>query len=142
MLDELRVSSGAGLPDVTEPAFGQLLLCFPIDSRHDYWQTVLDSASGIDIYDYNGVSIADIDGDGFDDLYICQPAGIPNRRHNRGDGNLKTLRSSPSGVLENTACALFGPRQRRTPGSIVVRANGPLLFLNAAAENFGQAPAF
>ncbi|MGA2021823.1 MAG: VCBS repeat-containing protein, partial [Candidatus Sulfotelmatobacter sp.] len=53
----------------------------------DHWRTVLDGACGIDIYGHNGVSVADIDNDGFDDLYICQPAGLPNRLYrNRGDG--------------------------------------------------------
>ena len=36
----------------------------------DYWRTVLDGAGGIDIYGHNGVSVADIDNDGFDDLYV------------------------------------------------------------------------
>ena len=52
----------------------------------DYWRTVLDGASGIDIYGHNGISVGDIDDDGFDDLYVCQPAGLPNRLYrNRGD---------------------------------------------------------
>jgi hypothetical protein len=41
----------------------------------DYWRTVLDGASGIDIYGNNGISVGDFDGDGHDDLYVCQPAG-------------------------------------------------------------------
>ena len=54
----------------------------------DYWRTVLDGACGVDIYGHNGVSVADIDGDGLDDLYVCQPAGLPNRLYrNRGDGS-------------------------------------------------------
>jgi len=53
----------------------------------DYWRTALDGACGIDIYGHNGVAVGDIDGDGFDDLYVCQPAGLPNRLYrNRGDG--------------------------------------------------------
>jgi len=75
----------------------------------DYWRTVLDGASGIDIYGHNGISVADIDNDGFDDLYVCQPAGLPNRLYrNRGDGTFEDItESSGLGILENTACALF-----------------------------------
>ena len=75
----------------------------------DYWRTVLDGACGIDIYGHNGVSVADIDDDGFDDLYVCQPAGLPNRLYrNRGDGTFEDITdSSGLGILENTACALF-----------------------------------
>src|SRR6266850_2266961 len=71
----------------------------------DYWRTVLDGASGIDIYGHNGVAVGDIDDDGFDDLYICQPAGLPNRLYrNRGDGTFEDItESSGMSVLENTA---------------------------------------
>jgi len=75
----------------------------------DYWRTVLDGACGIDIYGHNGVSIGDIDGDGFDDLYVCQAGGLPNRLYrNRGDGTFEDITEvSGVGVIENTACALF-----------------------------------
>ena len=85
----------------------------------DYWRTTFDVASGIDIYGHNGVSVGDIDGDGFDDLYVCQPAGLPNRLYrNRGDGTFEDItETSGVGVLENTACALFADiRQRRPSG--------------------------
>lgn len=109
----------------------------------DYWRTVLDSASGIDIYGHNGVSAGDIDGDGFDDLYICQPAGLPNRLfRNRGDGTFEDITEVAGvGVLENTACALFADIDNDgRQDLIVVRANGPLLFLNAGGGKFRLKP--
>jgi len=58
----------------------------------DYWRTVLDAATGIDIYGNNGIAAGDYDNDGFDDLYICQTSGLPNRLyHNRGDGTFEDV---------------------------------------------------
>ena len=109
----------------------------------DYWRTVLDGASGIDIYGHNGISVADIDGDGFDDLYVCQPAGLPNRLfRNRGDGTFEDITErSGLGVLENTACALFADFDNSgRQDVIVVRANGPLLFRNLGGGKFRAKP--
>jgi tetratricopeptide (TPR) repeat protein len=109
----------------------------------DHWRTVLDGASGIDIYGHNGVSFADIDGDGFDDLYICQPAGLPNRLfRNRGDGTFEDItESSGLGLLDNTACALFGDFSNSgRQDAIIVRTTGPLLFLNDGHGNFQLKP--
>lgn len=107
----------------------------------DYWRTLLDGACGIDVYGHNGVSFADIDGDGLDDLYVCQPAGLPNRLYrNRGDGTFEDItESSGLGVLENTSCALFADfNNDGHQDAVVVRANGPLLFLNDGHGNFRQ----
>jgi len=109
----------------------------------DYWRTVLDGASGIDIYGHNGVSVADIDNDGFDDLYICQPAGLPNRLYrNRGDGTFEDItEASGLGILENTACALFADfNNDGRQDVILVRNSGPLLFLNEGGGKFREKP--
>jgi tetratricopeptide (TPR) repeat protein len=142
-LDETQSrSSGPAYVDITAAALGgnasyssQLL------RGTDYWRTVLDGACGIDIYGHNGVSIGDIDGDGFDDLYVCQPGGLPNRLYrNRGDGTFEDItEASGVGVIENTACALFVDVDNDgRQDLIVVRATGPMLFLNEGGGKFRQ----
>src|SRR5207249_10776060 len=107
----------------------------------DYWRTVLDGACGIDIYGHNGVSLGDIDDDGFDDLYVCQPAGLPNRLYrNRGGRTFEDI-TEASGlvILDNTACALFVDIDNDgLQDLIVVRTNGPVLFLNQGGGKFRQ----
>jgi tetratricopeptide (TPR) repeat protein/peroxiredoxin len=130
--------------DITAPAFGGTS-SYSAQLLHgsDYWRTVLDGACGIDIYGHNGISAGDIDHDGFDDVYVCQPAGLPNRLYrNRGDGTFEDItESSGVGVLENTACALFADiNNDGFEDLIVVRANGPLLFLNQGGLKFRQQP--
>jgi tetratricopeptide (TPR) repeat protein len=130
--------------DITSHAFGgNPSFAAQLIPGTDYWRTVLDGACGIDIYGHNGVSVADIDGDGFDDLYVCQPSGLPNRLfRNRGDGTFEDITESAGvGVLENTACALFADIDNDgRQDLIVVRATGPLLFLNQGGGKFRFKP--
>jgi tetratricopeptide (TPR) repeat protein/thiol-disulfide isomerase/thioredoxin len=105
----------------------------------DHWRTVLDGACGIDVYGNNGVAVGDIDNDGFDDLYVCQPSGLPNRLYrNRGDGSFEDVtEQSGVDVLDNTACALFADFENKgLQDLLVVCASGPLLFLNQGRGKF------
>jgi Flp pilus assembly protein TadD/peroxiredoxin len=136
----LSVTAGPVFVDVTFQALGgtesyknQLL------RGSDYWRTVLDGACGIDVYGNNGVAAGDFDNDGFDDLYVCQPAGLPNRLYrNRRDGTFEDVTErSGVGVLDNTACALFADfRNNGLQDLLVVCGSGPLLFLNKGDGTF------
>jgi Flp pilus assembly protein TadD/peroxiredoxin len=137
-------SSAPVFVDITAEAFGANA-SYPAQMLHgsDYWRTVLDQASGIDIYGHNGVAVGDIDGDGFDDIYVCQPAGLPNRLYrNRGDGTFEdTTEASELGILENTACALFADfNNNGRQDLIVVRTDGPVLYVNEGSGKFRKRP--
>src|SRR5207253_6283731 len=53
-----------------------------------------------------------------DDLYICQPAGLPNRLYrNHGDGTFDDVTEKAGvGVLDSTACALFADFENKEIG--------------------------
>ena len=126
--------------DLTQHAFGSnKSYASQLVHGADYWRTVLDGSCGIDIYGHNGVSVGNVYGSGLDDVYVCQPAGLPNRLYrNRGDGTFEDVTDAAGvGVLENTACALFADLNNKgRQDLVVVRANGPLLFLNEGHGKF------
>jgi Flp pilus assembly protein TadD/peroxiredoxin len=133
-------ASGPIFTDITSQALGQTK-SYQDQLLHgaDYWRTVLDGAIGVDIYGNNGVAVGDFDNDGCDDLYICQPAGLPNRLYrNRGDGTFDDVTEKAGvGALDFTACALFADFQNRgLQDLLVVAASGPLLFVNNANGTF------
>ena len=45
----------------------------------NYWLARLETAIGVDLVGANGVAVGDVNGDGRDDVYVCQPGGMPNR---------------------------------------------------------------
>ena len=134
------VLHGRGFVDVTKQALGGVpSYAQQMQRGTDHWRTVLDGACGIDVYGNNGVAVGDFDRDGLDDLYVSQPAGLPNRLyHNRGDGTFEDVTERAGvGVLDNTACALFADlRNCGWQDLLVVTGGGPLLFLNQGDGTF------
>lgn len=108
-----------------------------------YWRARLDTASGIDVYGNNGVAVGDIDSDGWDEIYVCQPGGLPNRLYRRGkDGRFEDITDAAGvGVLDDTASALFlDLRNSGRQDLVVLTTSGPLLFLNEGGSRFRYAP--
>ncbi|SPE41040.1 TPR repeat-containing protein [Candidatus Sulfopaludibacter sp. SbA3] len=104
-----------------------------------YWRARLDSACGIDVYGNQGIAVADIDNDGADEIYVCQPGGLPNRLYRiRADGTAEDITErSGLGVLDETTCALFadfGNSGRQD--AVVLRSSGPLFFMNRGDGTF------
>ncbi len=136
--------SGAGFVDITAATLGETP-SYREQMLHgaDYWRTLLDGATGIDVYGNNGLAVGDFDGDGLDDLYVCQAAGLPNRLYrNRGDGTLEDVTEKAGvGVLDATSSALFADLTNNgRKDLIVVRTAGPLLFVNRGDGTFTPKP--
>jgi tetratricopeptide (TPR) repeat protein len=135
-LEEILVRSPQPLfRDITAETFGraesfraQLL------RGVNHWRARLDSASGIDVYGNNGIAVGDIDGDGRDEIYVCQPGGLPNRLYKIGnEGQTEDITGRwGAAVLDDTTAALFlDLRNSGRQDLVVLTTSGPLLFLNA-----------
>lgn len=135
---------GNGFVDITTACMpGVSSLSDQLQHGVYYWQTVLDGACGIDVYGNNGIAVGDSTGNGYDDIYVCQPAGLPNRLYrNRGDGTFEDVtRKAGVGIIDGTSSALFVDLNNSGHQDlIVVRTSGPLLFQNQGDGTFQLKP--
>ena len=107
----------------------------------DHWWKRLDAASGIDIYGHQGVAVGDFDGDGWEDFYVAQPAGLPNRLfRNLGGGRFSDVTEEAGvGILDSTGGPLFLDLDGDGDLDLVVpTALGLLLLENHGAGRFRE----
>lgn len=95
-----------------------------------------------------GTALGDVNGDGLDDLYLCQPGGLPNRLFVQLiDGTLRDVtEESGTGWLESSRSALFVDLDNDGDQDLVVAAyarlvlaknNGSGVYEVAAIEEIG-----
>ena len=100
-----------------------------------YWSRRL-SREFMTQFGHNGVAIGDCNGDGWDDVYVCDTGGLPNRLYlHRSDGTVEDV-SDDSGVdfLEDSTGALFVDLDNDGDQDLVVASHPFLQF----AENNGH----
>ncbi len=109
----------------------------------DSWMASFDSVLTRDSNGHHGVSVGDADGDGLEDLYVAQPAGLPNRLYrNRGDSTFEDITEKAGvGVLDDTAQSLFADVDNDGDQDLILAtATQPLLFVNDGKGRFMPVP--
>ena len=90
--EEVTVT-GPTFSDCTESVVGgsdyyQRILAYGTD----HWLDRLETRFGLDPAAWQGIAVADVDGDGLEDVYVSQPGGIPNGLlRQRADGTVTNI---------------------------------------------------
>ncbi len=97
----------------------------------NYWRANLQGALGVDLFGHQGMAIGDVNGDGLDDLYVCQPGGLPNRLYvQQADGTaLDRSAEAHLDLLDRSRSALFLDLDNDGDQDLSVMTDTRLLFL-------------
>ena len=103
---------------------------------YNHWSERIQEPRYFALLGTPGIAVGDANGDGLDDLYVCQEAGLPNRLFiQMTDGHVRD-ESESRGVnwLESSRGAIFADLDNDSDQDLVVAILGGV----AVAENDGQ----
>ena len=106
----------------------------------DYWRDRLDWRFGWDVVGAHGLAVGDVNGDGRDDLYMCETGGLPNRLFVQlANGTLQEI-SAEAGVdfQEPTHSALLVDLDNDGDQDLVLGSGSYLLLMQNEPRNDGQ----
>ncbi len=103
----------------------------------EHWSGRVERALGMTLIGHEGLALGDADGDGLDDLYLCQPGGLPNKLYLRQRNGALRDHSRDAGVdfLDASRAALWCDLDNDGDQDLVVEVDPLLLVL----ENVGGA---
>ena len=134
---ESRQRAGGFFADCTESVLGENdSYAAQFLRGANYWFERIQDPSRFAILGNPGVAVGDVNGDGLDDLYVCQEAGLPNRLFvQNADGTARDV-SMAWGVdwLESSRSALLVDLDNDSDQDLVVAILGGVVL----AENVGQ----
>ena len=102
----------------------------------DHWSQRLTALDDMHMYGHHGIAVGDVNGDGLDDVYVCDSGGLPNRLYLQNEDGTATdfSKESKSNWLESSAAALLIDVDNDGDQDLVVATVACILL----AENDGQ----
>ena len=64
----------------------------------NYWLARIPTTRGMYLFAEYGIALGDVNGDQLDDIYVCQPGGLPNRLLVQNPDGTVVDRSRAAGV--------------------------------------------
>ena len=103
----------------------------------NHWVRQIDEVIKPDFLGYHGVALGDVDGDGLEDLHLCQPGGLPNLLFRQEEDGTMTDISAVAGIdwLDNSTAALLIDLDNDGDKDLAVATRAAFLIL----ENDGAA---
>jgi hypothetical protein len=107
----------------------------------DIWREHIDAYLGVGVLGHHGLCVADVNQDGLEDLFLCQPGGLPNRLLLREPGGTFRDISARAGVdiLDPSSSALLVDLDGDGDPDLVVVAGDELVFMENRGEGLFRA---
>ncbi len=123
--------------DVTEAVFdGNDVYIKHLMRSTDHWRSRIPRIYGLDVVANHGIALGDVNGDGLDDLYLCQQGGLPNRLFiQKPDGALADFtEESETGWLDYCSSSLIIDVDNDGHRDLVIAQDFNLIFMRNNGE--------
>jgi hypothetical protein len=103
----------------------------------NHWMNCLDYRAGVDMQGHQGLAVGDINGDGLDDVYLCQNGALPNQLFIQNPDGTATEQAADANLdlLTGSRSALLIDLDNDGDQDLVLSSDDTVFFL----ENDGQA---
>jgi hypothetical protein len=131
--EEVTSSIAKWLADNTQTVLGHTD-SFQGELRYgmDHWVNRLDRRLDISRFGHHGLAIGDVNNDGLDDVYVCQPGGLPNRLYvQRRDGSADDISAAAQvDILDYTSSAILADLDNDADQDLIVATTAAIVILS------------